>query len=294
MDINIFIALLIYLFLFNENKIIKRLLLIYLIIYIFSNLYKCFFKKVIEGSDNIGEPIDYNKNIYNILNDNILLLQDVNSLKQYEKKLKEDITTIQNNLKTNVDTLKVNIDKKHNIGDDINFKSKNINNKGYISATDNGLSLDFKAPESNKIFKLKDIPTNPNDIVNKSYVDGNTINKYWFTISGSYIQFDDYYILIGNRYPYLALRVGGDRSIFWSSTLNYAKQGGGYYGQALNRTVNSSSGPNHSNLSSHPLDTIGRHVVGQFYDASAGKYFRFSIMVMSVDSTYLFHVERLN
>ena len=98
MDINIFIALLIYLFLFNENKIIKRLLLIYLIIYILSNLYKCFFKKVIEGADTIGEPIDYNKNIYNILNDNILLLQDVNSLKQYEKKLKEDITTIQNNL----------------------------------------------------------------------------------------------------------------------------------------------------------------------------------------------------
>ena len=104
MDINnyIFIVLFIILFLFNENKVIKRLILIYLNLFILYNLYKCFFKKVIEGADDIGEPIDYNKNIYNILNDNILLLQDINALKQYEKKLKEDITTIQNNLKTHL------------------------------------------------------------------------------------------------------------------------------------------------------------------------------------------------
>ena len=110
-NINLFIVLLIYLFLFNENKIIIRLLLFYVILFILSNLYKCFFKKIIEGADTIGEPIDYNKNIYNILNDNILLLQDVNSLKQYEKKLKDDIINVQNNLKTNIDTLKENIDK---------------------------------------------------------------------------------------------------------------------------------------------------------------------------------------
>ena len=125
MDINIFIVLLIYLFLFNENKIIKRLLLIYLIIYILSNLYKCFFKKIIEGADTIGEPIDYNKNIYNILNENILLLQDVNSLKQYEKKLKEDIINVQKKFKEEITTIQNKI--KNNPTD-----SYDLTNKLYV------------------------------------------------------------------------------------------------------------------------------------------------------------------
>ena len=224
-NINLFIVLLIYLFLFNENKIIKRLLLIYVILFILSNLYKCFFKKIIEGADTIGEPIDYNKNIYNILNDNILLLQDVNALKQYEKKLKDDITNIQNNLKTNIDTLKENIDKKHNIGDDINFKSNNyINNKGYISVTDNGLSLDFKAPESNKIFKLKDIPTNPNDIATKSYVD-NFVRKWKKRgppSSELKIAFDDYELCLFS-YNNLRLRKtnGSTGAVSGSATNTY-------------------------------------------------------------------------
>ena len=133
MDIHIFIALLIYLFLFNENKVIKRLILIYLIIYIFSNLYKCFFKKIIEGADTIGEPIDYNKNIYNILNDNILLLQDVNSLKQYEKKLKEDIINVQTNFKEEITTIQNKI--KNNPTD-----SYDVANKLYVDNKSTKLS----------------------------------------------------------------------------------------------------------------------------------------------------------
>ena len=86
MDIIIFIVLLIYLFLFNDTKIIKRLMVIYILLSLLYKLYKCIFKTIIEGADNLGDDIDYCKKIYDILNENILLLKDVNTLKQYQQK----------------------------------------------------------------------------------------------------------------------------------------------------------------------------------------------------------------
>ena len=293
MDIYIFIALLIYLFLFNENKVIKRLLLIYLIIYILCNLYKCFFKKIIEGADNIGEPIDYNKNIYNILNDNILLLQDVNSLKQYEKKLKDDIINVQTNLKTNVDTLKVNIDKKQNIGDDINFKSKNINNKGYISATDNGLSLDFKAPESNKIFKLKDIPTNPNDIATKFYVD-NFVKKWYGRITKSqYFVFgsdNELYFFFNGDNLYLRSTLPTTHNFYVNGTLISQGLNIGVYVMAHSGSINNN---NSMQVSTQSVGiSSNRGVNGVLINTSLNHYYRFFMNYIDTSNVYYF-VERV-
>jgi len=126
MDIIIFIVLLIYLFLFNDTIIIKRLMVIYILLSLLYKLYKCFFKKIIEGADNLGDDNDYCKKIYDILNENVLLLKDVNTLKQYQQKF-DDINDkmSKNNFnlqRYNDDFIKLN-DEQKKLLDDFNNKT---------------------------------------------------------------------------------------------------------------------------------------------------------------------------
>lgn len=130
MDIFILIVFLIYLILFDNKKIIKRLFFIYLILIILYNFYKCVFIKKIEGFESLDNN-DYNKKIYDILKENMLLLQDVNSLKQYETNLKDSVDKLKldvnslnqndtniidsiNKLKLDVETFKTNTQKDIN------------------------------------------------------------------------------------------------------------------------------------------------------------------------------------
>ena len=120
MDIFILIVFLIYLIIFDNNKIIKRLFFIYLILLILYNINKCIFINKIEGFES-SENIDYNKKIYDILKENMLLLQDVNSLKQYETNLKDLFDKLKTNLKDSINTLQLDIETlKTNTQNNIN------------------------------------------------------------------------------------------------------------------------------------------------------------------------------
>ena len=102
----IFFVLITYLILFNDDKIIKRLIFIYIFLNMIYNLYNCIFKKIIECADNLGDTIDYDKKMYDILNDNVLVLQDVNELKKHSTKFNDMDNKIQKYKNTKIQKYK--------------------------------------------------------------------------------------------------------------------------------------------------------------------------------------------
>ena len=153
MDIFILIVFLIYLILFDNKKIIKRLFFIYLILIILYNIYKCVFIKKIEGFES-SDNNDYNKKIYDILKDNILSLQDVNSLKQYETNFKNFVDKLNdsiNGLKTEFEITKNTTTISNKTFKDclantpqINDNSTNIATTEFVNNIVNPLKLEFK------------------------------------------------------------------------------------------------------------------------------------------------------
>lgn len=116
MDYLLFLTLIIYVLFYNDNKHFKRLLLIYLILILINNIYNCFIPyKTIEGADNLDEVINYDKKIYDMINENILILKDVNYLKTMINQIDDKINT------------KLDINKSNKIKDKI-ITPENISN----------------------------------------------------------------------------------------------------------------------------------------------------------------------
>lgn len=127
MNLIIFFTLLIYLMIFNDTNIIKKIFILYLLLILSYKLYHCFFNIIIEGADNLGKPINYDKKTYEIIKENIKLLQDDELTNGYKKKFDIINDTVNKfTLDTNdyVDNIKNNIDMIKN------------NNKNYIDTTD--------------------------------------------------------------------------------------------------------------------------------------------------------------
>ena len=130
MDITIFIILLMYLILFNDTLIIKRLFIICTLLLVLQQIYKCIFKQIIEGADNLGDDIGYSKKIYDIINQNVSSLQDVNVFKKYQQRIDDiekkliDFKDTQNN--NNNDNKKTYDDLKNSVNDLKTTQQKSI------------------------------------------------------------------------------------------------------------------------------------------------------------------------
>ena len=180
-------------------------------------------------------------------------------------------------------------------GSGIHFKDNDVSNKGYMIVGANGTSLDFKAPQSNNIFKMKDTPSESYDITNKLYVDikSKSINS-WFSV-GYTIYFDDYLISMSGNSPYLRLAISGSKYVMSNAILNYATNGGGCYGQSFNQTITSSST---LILVPRGLVASGDQASGSIWDygnfngSSGGKYYKYTIMCHSPGGYYIFNIER--
>ena len=53
----------------------------------------------------------------------------------------------------------------------LNFKDNDMDNKGYMVIGPNGDEFEFKAPQNDKVFKIKEQPIDYYDMTHKLYVD---------------------------------------------------------------------------------------------------------------------------
>ena len=142
MNLLLFLTLLIYLMIFNDTNIMKKIFMLYILILLSYKLYHCFFKIIIEGADNLGTPIDYDKKTYEIVNENIKLLQDDELIIGYKKKFNSindkvnkftlDTNDYVNTIKNNIDIIK---NKNKNYIDTTEQDIINIKNKYNVIRT---------------------------------------------------------------------------------------------------------------------------------------------------------------
>jgi hypothetical protein len=187
----------------------------------------------------------------------------------------------------------------------IHFKDNDLENKGYMIVGANGVSLDLKPPQSERIFKIKDTPTENYDLTTKLYVDS-LIKSTWkntatYTISSS----ASHAVLLnfgpGNKYqfnirynnfwyPVFGSTVAG--TFQYSGTLNYASNGQGYFGQSFNNS--SAISQSIITLGSGPMETAGRHISGTIYDGT--NLYRFIVLLTVLNGqtyTWVSNAEQL-